>query len=51
MVIFDINNEPNQIPASQAAQFNQAGIDGIRASGATQLIFVEGTAWSGAWCK
>lgn len=31
---------------------NQAAVNGIRASGATtQLILVEGTAWSGAWSK
>ncbi|KAF9048640.1 glycoside hydrolase superfamily [Panaeolus papilionaceus] len=35
--------------ASKAFELNQAAVDGIRASGATQLIFVEGTAWSGAW--
>lgn len=29
---------------------NQASINGIRAAGATsQLILVEGNAWSGAW--
>lgn len=28
---------------------NQAAIDGIRASGATNTIFVEGNQWSGAW--
>ncbi|PVF96643.1 putative cellulase precursor [Serendipita vermifera] len=48
-VIFDINNEPHDISASAAASFNQAGINGIRASGASNLILVEGTSWSGAW--
>ena len=29
---------------------NQAAIDGIRSAGATsQLIFVEGNSWTGAW--
>lgn len=29
---------------------NQAAIDGIRGAGATsQLIFVEGNSWTGAW--
>ena len=27
----------------------QAGINGVRASGAKQMIFVEGTSWTGAW--
>ncbi|KAG8714646.1 hypothetical protein FRC11_007653 [Ceratobasidium sp. 423] len=48
-VIFDVNNEPNGVEASYAATYNQAAINGIRAAGATQLILVEGTAWSGAW--
>ncbi|CAE6384056.1 hypothetical protein RSOLAG1IB_11652 [Rhizoctonia solani AG-1 IB] len=49
-VIFDVNNEPWGIDAPVVATFNQAAINGIRASGATsQLILVEGTAWSGAW--
>ena len=30
-------------------QLNQAAIDGIRATGATNTIFVEGNQWSGAW--
>jgi endoglucanase len=50
-VIFDINNEPHDISASAAASFNQAGINGIRASGASNLILVEGTSWSGAWSE
>ncbi|CAE6421765.1 unnamed protein product [Rhizoctonia solani] len=49
-VIFDVNNEPWGIDASVVSTFNQAAINGIRSSGATsQLILVEGTAWSGAW--
>ncbi|KAJ7475903.1 endoglucanase [Mycena latifolia] len=49
-VIFDVMNEPNGIPASTAFALNQAAVNGIRASGATtQLILVEGTAWTGAW--
>ncbi|KAF7374836.1 Glycoside hydrolase family 5 protein [Mycena sanguinolenta] len=49
-VIFDVMNEPNTIPASTAFALNQAAVNGIRASGATtQLILVEGTAWTGAW--
>ncbi|KAF8656235.1 hypothetical protein AX16_002671 [Volvariella volvacea WC 439] len=49
-VIFDVMNEPYQIDASVVFNLNQAAINGIRASGATsQLILVEGTAWTGAW--
>ncbi|KAJ6504067.1 endoglucanase [Mycena vitilis] len=49
-VIFDVMNEPNGISASTAFALNQAAVNGIRASGATsQLILVEGTAWTGAW--
>ncbi|CAK5263021.1 unnamed protein product [Mycena citricolor] len=49
-VIFDVMNEPNGIPASTAFALNQAAIYGIRSSGATsQLILVEGTAWTGGW--
>ncbi|KAG9076234.1 hypothetical protein FS749_012016 [Ceratobasidium sp. UAMH 11750] len=49
-VIFDIMNEPHDIPASTAFQLNQAAVNAIRAAGATsQLILVEGTSWTGAW--
>ncbi|KDN36617.1 hypothetical protein RSAG8_10720, partial [Rhizoctonia solani AG-8 WAC10335] len=49
-VIFDLQNEPWGIDASVVAGLMQAGINGVRASGATsQLILVEGTAWTGAW--
>ncbi|KAG8832311.1 hypothetical protein FRC17_001483 [Serendipita sp. 399] len=48
-VIFDLNNEPWGISASEAATLMQAGINGVRSSGASQLIFVEGTSWTGAW--
>ncbi|KAG9052132.1 hypothetical protein FS842_010443 [Serendipita sp. 407] len=47
-VIFDLNNEPYGISATDAISMMQAGITGVRASGATQLIFVEGTSWTGA---
>ncbi|KAF8442713.1 glycoside hydrolase superfamily [Terfezia claveryi] len=48
-VIFDINNEPNGITAEEAFTMMQAGVNGIRASGATQLILVSGTSFTGAW--
>ncbi|KAG8761354.1 hypothetical protein FRC14_004759 [Serendipita sp. 396] len=48
-VIFDLNNEPWGISGTDAASLMQAGINGVRSSGASQLILVEGTSWSGAW--
>ncbi|THV07369.1 endoglucanase [Dendrothele bispora CBS 962.96] len=48
-VIFDLMNEPHDIPATTVAQMMQAGINGVRSAGATQLILVEGTSWTGAW--
>ncbi|KAL0954438.1 hypothetical protein HGRIS_003417 [Hohenbuehelia grisea] len=49
-VIFDVINEPHDMPASTVFDLNQAAVNGIRASGATsQLILVEGTSWTGAW--
>ncbi|KAF7981550.1 hypothetical protein HWV62_33151 [Athelia sp. TMB] len=48
-VIFDAMNEPNGISASLTFSLMQAAVDGIRAAGATQLILVEGTSWTGAW--
>lgn len=36
-------NEPHDIPASTVFQLMQAGVNGVRASGAKQPIFVEGT--------
>ncbi|KAK4149947.1 hypothetical protein C8A00DRAFT_18441 [Chaetomidium leptoderma] len=50
LVIFDTNNEYHDMDNSLVFQLNQAAIDGIRAAGATsQLIFIEGNSWSGAW--
>ncbi|CAA7267109.1 unnamed protein product [Cyclocybe aegerita] len=48
-VIFDIMNEPHTMDAGVVFQLNQAAVNGIRSTGATQLILVEGTAWTGAW--
>ncbi|KAF9519115.1 glycoside hydrolase family 5 protein [Hydnum rufescens UP504] len=49
-IIFDVMNEPHDIASTTVFQLNQAAINGIRASGATsQLILVEGTAYTGAW--
>ncbi|KAG6089606.1 hypothetical protein E4U30_001534 [Claviceps sp. LM220 group G6] len=49
-VIFDLNNEYHDLEQTLVLQLNQAGIDGVRASGAkTQYIFAEGNSYSGAW--
>ncbi|VDC04766.1 unnamed protein product [Peniophora sp. CBMAI 1063] len=48
-VMFDLMNEPHDIDATTVASLMQAGINGVRASGATQQIMVEGTSWTGAW--
>ncbi|KAL0574737.1 hypothetical protein V5O48_007221 [Marasmius crinis-equi] len=56
-VIFDLMNEPYDVSATAAAAMPgidmwlqmQAGINGVRAAGASQLILVEGTSWTGAW--
>ncbi|EPS38650.1 hypothetical protein H072_7611 [Dactylellina haptotyla CBS 200.50] len=48
-VIFDTNNEYNTMDQSLVVNLNQAAINGIRASGATNTIFVEGNQWTGAW--
>ena len=42
-------NEPHDIAAPTIVSLMQAGIDGIRASGAKQLILAEGTSYTGAW--
>lgn len=51
-VVFDCNNEPHDMGDDDTLtpRLNQACIDGIREAGAaTQFIFVEGTAYTGAW--
>ncbi|KAG8980338.1 hypothetical protein FRC05_005968 [Tulasnella sp. 425] len=48
-VIFDLQNEPWGIDATVVASMMQAAVNAIRAAGATQLILVEGTSWTGAW--
>ncbi|CCF40426.1 cellulase [Colletotrichum higginsianum] len=48
-VVFDTNNEYHTMDQTLVLNLNQAAINGIRATGATQYIFVEGNQWSGAW--
>jgi len=49
-VIFDLMNEPHVPTAEVVYEMMQAGVNGVRAAGATsQLILVEGTSYTGAW--
>lgn len=48
-VIFDLMNEPHDIPASTVFNLMQAAVNGVRSTGAGNLILVEGTSWTGAW--
>ncbi|KAG9019908.1 hypothetical protein FRB90_000039 [Tulasnella sp. 427] len=48
-VIFDLQNEPYGIDASLVYSYMQAAVNAIRSTGATNLIMVEGTSWTGAW--
>ncbi|HBK46263.1 MAG TPA: cellulase [Xanthomonadaceae bacterium] len=47
-VIFGLMNEPNGISATDWAAVAQASINAIRATGASNLILVPGTAYTGA---
>jgi len=46
-VIFGINNEPHDMPTELLLFNDQAAIDGIRASGAEQLILAPGNGYTG----
>ncbi|KAJ8092754.1 hypothetical protein PM082_007083 [Marasmius tenuissimus] len=46
-VIFGINNEPHDMLTSLVLANNQAAIDGIRSTGAEQLILAPGNSWTG----
>jgi endoglucanase len=47
-VIFDLINEPNEMPIEAIKELSQAAITAIRFAGAQNLILVEGNHWSGA---
>ena len=48
-VIFGLMNEPNALPETQLVASENAAIAAIRATGATNMIFVPGNRWTGAW--
>jgi len=48
-VIFGLMNEPNTMSTEQLVTSENAAIAAIRAAGATNLIFVPGNSWTGAW--
>jgi endoglucanase len=52
-VIFGIMNEPHDMPTSLVLRDDQAAIDGIRRSGARQLILAPGIGYTGghAWLQ
>lgn len=48
-VFFGLNNEPNSMPETQLVTAENAAIAAIRAAGDTNMIFVPGNNWTGAW--
>lgn len=46
-VIFGLMNEPNTMPYENVYLAMQAGLNGVRASGATNLVLVPGNDWTG----
>jgi endoglucanase len=48
-VIFGLMNEPNAVSETQMVASENAAIAGIRAAGASNMIFVPGNRWTGAW--
>jgi endoglucanase len=48
-VFFGLNNEPDSIQQTQLVAAENLAIAAIRAAGATNLIFVPGTDYTGAW--
>jgi endoglucanase len=48
-VVFGLMNEPHQQTAAQWYTGAVPAIKAIRAAGATQLILIPGTSWTGAW--
>jgi endoglucanase len=48
-VVFGLMNEPHQQTAAQWYSGAVPAIKAIRAAGATQLILIPGTSWTGAW--
>lgn len=48
-VIFGLMNEPNAVSETQLVTSENTAIAAIRAAGATNMIFVPGNRWTGAW--
>lgn len=49
MLTDNADNEYYDMDQDLVLNLNQAAINGIRAAGASQYIFVEGNSWTGAW--
>ncbi len=48
-VVFGLMNEPHNMPTAQWVSAANAAIAAIRATGASNTIFVPGNRWTGAW--
>jgi endoglucanase len=48
-VIFGLVNEPHDLPTEQWVSAANAALAAIRGTGATNLVFVPGNGWTGAW--
>ena len=48
-VIFGLMNEPNAVSETQLVTSENTAVAAIRAAGATNMIFVPGNRWTGAW--
>ena len=48
-VFFGLNNEPNSMPEASLVTAENMAIAAIRATGATNMIFVPGNRYTGAW--
>lgn len=48
-VLFDLNNEPHDLPTEQIVASDNAAISAIRAAGAQNLILVAGNGYTSAW--
>ncbi len=49
LVFFGLNNEPANMPENQLVAAENMAIAAIRAAGATNMIFVPGNRYTGAW--
>ena len=48
-VFFGLNNEPDSMPETQLVGAENVALTAVRAAGATNLVFVPGNRYTGAW--